>query len=452
MRDQWSTRGYPAVLSWIVFLALAILLGGIAVQWDVLALLPEVVIAIGILFLLRPYWGYVMVVFSAMLTHYRFAAGIGHWRPEQILGLFAVLGYVRLRRSRRLPVFDIVTWAFVLWVAINGISSAFAPEWFQSEKIVMWLMTDIFIFVFTVEIVRHYGAFRAFMPFWILGLLALVWGIGVRVLDPLAHQGRAMGTMEEPDIYGTFAVVMLIYGLGFARQVTLPPFLLRTRYVGILISFLAALLSGTRSSLAGLAVAVLLAVVLERSWRKRFLPLAMLVGVGGIGAIFSRIASKRLLRISDASTFSYRMLRVKTALRGFVNSWQHVVIGHGTNSYGQFHLTFSGTGWVPDYLPVQLVTVIYDTGLIGGIAFCVFAVVVARQLFVHRHSSSVAFGSIYAAIAMFVAYQATNGIWFAFTWIVLGLGLGSAMSERAKTVQIPQPNAHQYSIGGETAL
>lgn len=424
LSDNFSMR------QWAMIVGGAVLVGIAATLWHTATILPLVGIAIVGLFIWRPYVGYVLLVLASMLTHYRFAAGIGHWRPEQLVSVFAVFAYARLRGYRRLFVFDRVTWAFIVWVIINGVASMFAPQWFQSEKIVAWLVTDVMIFIFVREVVRQYGVYNAFIPFWIGGLLALSWGIGERFLDPTAHQGRAMGTMEEPDVFGTFAVVLMIFGLGLSQRNYGPVILQKTRYLGIVISFAAALLSGTRSSLAGLMGALVVAALLEANWRKKLAPWAMGGGAAIIVAVGIGVVSSRFARIADASTLSYRVIRVRIALRGFLNSWQHVLLGHGTNAYGQFHLTFNGTSWVPDYLPVQLVTVLYDTGVMGAIAFSVLVIFFVHALFVHRREHPIVFGSLYAAMAMFVAYQATNGIWFGFTWIVLALGIGAI--ERVK--------------------
>lgn len=433
-----ATANKLGLWQWGLVVGVAVLIGVAASLWHLVTVLPLVAIAMIALFLWRPYIGYVFLVIAAMLTHYRFAGGIGHWRPEQLVSVVAIFSYARLRGYRKLFLFDRITWAFIAWVLINGVSSIFAPQWFQSEKIVAWLVTDVVIFMFVREVVHRYGVYKAFIPFWICGLLALSWGIGERFLYPAAHQGRAMGTMEEPDVFGTFAVVLLVYGMGLWRDNNLPVILFRTRIWGTLISFSAALLSGTRSSLAGLAGAIVLGVVLEPAWRKKMVPWA----IGGLSALIVAVevgvVSSRFARVADASTVRYRMVRVRIAVQGFFNSWKHVLLGHGTNAYGQFHLTFNGTQWIPDYLPVQLLTVLYDTGLAGAIAFFALLLFTVRTLFMHRRDHPIIFSSMYAAIAMFVAYQATNGIWFGFTWIVLALGVGGITRS---DIRIPESNA-----------
>lgn len=423
----WLTRR-----GWLWGIAIAIVVGLASTKAALLALGMLGAVLLAIVFYYRPYWGYVIVVVAATLTHFRFASPIGHWRLEQVASTFGLLGYLRLRSGPGLFRFDLLTRLLLAWIGINAVASLFAPEVFSSEKIVVWLLTDLFAFIFAREIVRHYGLIKAFIPFWIAGIAAVSLGIGMFAMHPHAHQGRAMGLMQEPDVFGTFSAVLVVYGLSFLGQSKASPWLDRTRHLGIVVGATGLLLSGTRSSLFGLLIALALGLVFERRWLGKVLP-ASLVVAALAGMLLHKVILARLTRVSTASTLAYRMIRVKIALAGIRNSWHHLVLGHGTNAYGQFHLTLSSSGIVPDYLAVQIVTVPYDTGLVGSVAFIAWMIVALRTMWENRNTGALAKGSLYAFLAMMVAYQATNGIWFGFTWLVLALGCGASVQPRASS-------------------
>lgn len=407
--------------TWVFIVIGAAALGIGAVRFPVESLALIVVAIAAFVFYERPLWGYTVVVAAATLTHFRFATPLGHWRLEQVASTLGLLAYVRLRRPLSLMNIGPVASLFLMWVAINGVSSIFAPEWFQSEKIVLWLLTDVFALLLTREVARCYGIYAAFVPFWIAGVLAVSLGIGLWLVNPLAHQGRAMGFMQEPDVFGTFSAMITIYGLTMLGSRELPRILKATRYLGVTVGVVGVFLSATRSSLIGLVCALIIAAVMERARIRKVVLAGLAIGSLCAWGLEGSLPG-RLSRLSTASTLAYRMIRVKLALHGIVSSWTHFILGHGTNSYGQFHLTISSAGLIPDYLGVQMVTVPYDTGLLGTIGFAVFLVVMLKTMWRNRTRSPVILGSVYALIAMLVAYQATNGIWFGFTWIVVALG------------------------------
>lgn len=401
--------------------------------------LALLVFGAGVLFVIyyvKPYWGYLFTVGAAMLTHYRFGTSIGHWRLEQVAGILALVSLWKLRSRGAGLWFDTVTGAGVLWIVINGLASVFAPQVFESEKIVAWLATDLLVLVFTRAIIQRYGMAAAFLPLWVAGLCAIVWGIAFAQLHPGLYGGRAMLPMEEPDVFGTFAAVIAIYSLFIVRPGTVARVPAKYGYVGMGVGIAGLLLSGTRSSLVGFLIAVLVAVVMEQQWRQRlWRSVWIIIGAGVLLLMFVKSsATSRLGRFSSSNNLAYRLVRVRRALSGIVNSWHHLLLGHGTNAYGQFHLTILNGVIVPDYLSAQLFTVPYDTGLIGTVAFIGFVSFVLRRNAVYRRNTLLARASLYALIAMFVAYQATNGIWFGYTWIVLGLALGPLASTDSETL------------------
>ena len=218
---------------WVFIVIGSVALGIAAVRFPLESLALIVVLTAALVFYLRPLWGYTIVVAAATLTHFRFATPLGHWRLEQVASTLGLQAYLRLRRPLSPLNIGPVAGLFVMWVAINGVASIFAPQWVQSEKIVLWLLTDVFTLLFVREVARRYGIFVAFVPFWIAGVLAVSLGIGLWLVNPLAHQGRAMGFMQEPDVFGTFSAMITIYALTMLGSREIPSIIRHTRYVGL---------------------------------------------------------------------------------------------------------------------------------------------------------------------------------------------------------------------------
>ena len=389
-----------------------------------------------VLFWVRPYWGYVLLVCGAMLTRFRFATSVGHWRLEQLLAVLSIVAVLRIMREAsrwrsEVRVLDPVGLVLILWVAANAFASLFAPDVFASEKIAVWLATDILAYIFVRCVAQYYGYLYAFVPFFILGFCEVVAGIIIYAFQFHVPGIRAYGTMQEPDVFGTFASVMVV--LGMSVRALRGRTYRGVRRLGSLVivgAVLAMVSSATRSSLVGLTASVLAGITLIPEVRRILAGWTVVGAIGfvvSIGYVLHRQVSQRLHRFSTASTLTGRLRTVRAAVRGSLRSVAHFVMGHGTNAFQQTHAVVIGGVLKPNYLSVQIVAVLYDTGVIGLFLFVVLAVMVVRSVVTRRFTEPalkpLAIGSMLACVAMFVAYQATNGDWFGYTWIVVALAV-----------------------------
>jgi hypothetical protein len=149
---------------------------------------------------------------------------------------------------------------------------------------------------------------------------------------------------------------------------------------------------------------------------------ASLLLVSGVGApLVDRFASI----LTDATgTIAYRAASYAQALSGIT---QHLWIGLGTNSFGQHFLdpTLPDSRW---YLGGLFITTLWDVGLVG-LAFLLVAFATLGRTLTRTLDSMddlarpQAVGLSAAFICALVAYQSTNGFWFAYNWILIGLAV-----------------------------
>ena len=415
MERVLALRRKPLFFAIVVGPLVGAILGELVVRGDAKDVIGVLVVALACaLFWYRPLWGFALVAAGAMFTAVRINGGVGHWRIDQVLGALSVLGTIRLRLHIR----DIgpVGWAALGWILVNGLASLFAVDVFASEKIVVWLVTDFLVFLYVRAIVKCYGMQSTLRIVLAVSAGELVVGM---VLYALHHGSgyRATGTMLEADIFGTFSAATAMSALAWARD---HPW---WGYALFSLGTAGVLFSGTRSALTALAVGLLVWSVASRG-NRRSVAVMVTVLMLPVGLAYSALSSQlvgRLQNFSRASTLASRLVTVREALAGVATSTQHLLIGHGTNSFGQTHLAVLNGILVPNYLGVQLVTVLYDTGLVGALAFLLILWLAGRAFCAaRRHSHEVLrFGAICGLLALFVGDQATQGVWFAYSWIYL---------------------------------
>jgi hypothetical protein len=130
---------------------------------------------------------------------------------------------------------------------------------------------------------------------------------------------------------------------------------------------------------------------------------------------------------------AYRMERVDVAVGELPKS---PLIGFGAVSFGQENPgRYNGSG--PDYIAVMFVAVLYESGVVGaaalalGFALLLASLWISALRFAARRDSRGAgtaaafFGSI---VCMLVAYQATNALPYAVSWVVIGTASALAAS------------------------
>lgn len=420
-------RGKAPLICWSLLIAILVgLMTAFGYEFPVLVIGALGLVAI---FWFKPLWGYTLLVTGSMITSVRFATPVGHFRIDQVLSLFSLVSIIRLRDQTIAAVSrDLIIKLLAGWLLINILASIFAAVPFQSEKIAVWLLLDFIGFMFVIRICFKYGYKLPLAIFYSVGMMEIVFALlGIAFHFGLGS-GRVMGTMEEPDIFGAFSSAMGIVNI----------FLIQTGrrrekfigMVGFAGAIIAAYLSGTRSSVAGLFIVLLILAIRDRRIRSMSI-LTLAIGMVAIAMNHGT----RLSNFANSSTLAYRMVRVKEALAGWFSNWRYFLLGHGTNSYGETHFVINSTGnVVGDYLMVQGATVFYDTGLLGMILFSTLLGSIALRIYTLnsvQHVSPMLKGSAYALLSLMIAYQATNGVWFEFSWVFFAFAVLPVLIQKA---------------------
>ena len=142
--------------------------------------------------------------------------------------------------------------------------------------------------------------------------------------------------------------------------------------------------------------------------------------VAGAG---SEVVDRAMSLFTDTTgSIAFRVATYGLALQGVQD---HLMLGLGTNSFGQ-HVLDPTQGYNPAYVGGMFIATLWDIGVIGlGLLLVAFATVAKRLrqalASVDDVVRSQAAGFSAAFICALIAYQATNGFWFAYNWILIGL-------------------------------
>jgi hypothetical protein len=126
--------------------------------------------------------------------------------------------------------------------------------------------------------------------------------------------------------------------------------------------------------------------------------------------------------LGSETNLSYRVTRARMAIQDLAGSpW----LGLGANSFGQRHADPT-QAFLPDYLGLFPLTIVYDAGLIGFAGFVIFALWAVRTIW---RSAGPERAAYLASLAVMVpAYAATDAFRFAQNWLIIGAGIGIALA------------------------
>jgi O-antigen ligase len=116
-----------------------------------------------------------------------------------------------------------------------------------------------------------------------------------------------------------------------------------------------------------------------------------------------------------------------TLYRYALTEWQHrPIFGNGTGSFNIGAAPGTGHAWLPSLFLMTL----HDAGLVGFAALAWLIVAFYRYtwkgLSGDRYLSLLVMGSIASFTSLLLAFQTTTGFWFAYPWIVAGIGVVAA--------------------------
>jgi O-Antigen ligase len=444
----------PVILA-LLFLA-AVLAGALVAVTDLTVLaLGGAVVALGLVALVSAFSPRVAVglVFTAsMLGGLTLQTPVGVLRMDQAIVLPALCGVLaRWAFDRSRPQLAgggasrFLAVCLGLYVLANLVSTLLlAIDVASSLRVVLWLALSFAAYVLTIAVVGRYCSVGTLLDDVVaigtaasVAALALsgLAGVGVSYFgvqaDPVVGQLSAKGTFLEANLLGSFAAMTAI--LAASLLVHAPRHSTRRRallFACVGICSTATYLSFTRAAWLGLAVGGLVVLLLSRppSGRARVIVrggfllalAASLLLVSGLGVpLLDRLAS---LFTDSTGTIAYRSANYAQALSGIP---QHLWIGLGTNSFGQ-HFLDPTQNDSRAYLAGLFIATLWDVGLLGLAFLLVAFTTLARTLWqalasVDDTVRSQTVGLSAAFVCALVAYQSTNGFWFAYNWILIGL-------------------------------
>ncbi len=387
---------------------------------------------------------------------------VGRMRLEQpaivalLIGIYLHRGVLRQPwlRQVRAPLI-----AAAVYLAASAASSAFvAPDSGQSLRLVLWT---------TLSMLGGLGAYWLTangrpQPFaWFSGAGVFMSTVGL--LGALAFY---LNGQNNALIFGALSVNPKVQALAFeanlyASLLSATAFFAMERFReqrtfvwgAAMVVILAGIGVGiTRGAYVGLAVGLLVyAAVL---WRRVGFANVLRVVVAGavvasaagmiIGAVLMDVGVRDRHLIArgeslpqrgprdDLATVEWRLAPVGPALEDLRSS---PLIGTGLASFGQLHPLPSG---VLNYVSIMAVATLHDSGIIGALALAAFFGLLLTRLW-HTSSDPARAGPaaayLGALVTLLVAYQATNAIHFALTWLIAGAALGLTVRPAAR----PQP-------------
>lgn len=415
--------------------------------------------------------GAVGVVFAASaLSGITVATPIGVLRIEQAVVLPALCGVLARwasDRDRSLPVAGraprLLAVFFGLYVLANlGSTLLMATDVASSLRVVLWLSLSFAAYLLTITAAGRYSSVGTLLDNVVaIGTVAAsaalvlysLAGLGISSFgvqsDPTSGQLSAKGTLYEANLLGSFAAMTAI--LAASQLVHSPGRRSRRRVLlqlSVAVCSAAAYVSFTRAAWLGLAAGGLVLLLISRppSGKARIIAQGGLIfAAAGTFLLASGAGSQLVDRVlslftDSTGTIAFRSADFGLALGGIPD---HLWLGQGTNSFGQ-HFLDPTQDYHRGYLGGLFIAALWDIGLIG-LAMLVFAfATLARKLqrgltSIDDAARSQAAGLSAAFVCGLVAYQATNGFWFAYNWILIGFAasipVGLAVHESSQYVR-----------------
>lgn len=402
-----------------------------------------------------------LLILSIYLNHYKYDVGPVSIRAEQvvILGLAGFLGLRLLLRGETPRITVPGLYAVGWWLALAFSAFLHAPDFGDTLRHIIRLGLMILGLIVTVNLARRendwqrlvfllflfgileagYGVLARVVYAWHFGTISV---LGITVHSPLnlgVQITRSLpvpapyGTLEEGNIFGSTMAALLL--LSLALWVHPQAFISRRLItVGIVLTAAGWLLSLTRGAwLAVVLLLPLLWVLYPARAKRRLTHLGVLIVVAPLAVamlvvllLFAPASSsvvsrlQTLARLNVDPTFNLRMLRWQLA-------WEDILmrpfIGWGPGTFEQLH---GIQRFNPAWLDSLTIKSMQEAGLIGTLfMYGMWATAVFDGLYAALRVPDYPFrgsviGLTLGALALFLAYHATDATWLAFMWVWLG--------------------------------
>jgi hypothetical protein len=292
----------------------------------------------------------------------------------------------------------------------------------------------------------------------VLGFIAAIVGVvtlmvyrasgldlGIQV-DSLTGSQGPFGTQWEGNTYGSYVAASLVLGLSLLTVVRRRgAFFYMAAFAAALIAVAALAMSLSRGAWLGAGTGLLTVLVFSPSRRHlAAYGAAITTALTAIAALVAPgLFAAALARLETLSPTNWGQLDTTTLERSVsttraIDHWlMSPMVGWGAGSYGQTYdyLSQGMVGWIGN-LEAHIV---HDSGLVGllGMAIALCATLYAGILGVRRAANhevqSQTAGLLGASVALLVAFQATEGTWLGFPWILFGLTWSAGPREPAAT-------------------
>lgn len=409
----------------------------------------------GLLLLLAgwPFSGVALLSAAALLTHFHFDVGPVSVRPEHMAAaVVAVIGGLQLAVHRRRLRMPLAAWFALAWWGMNLISGFFFSPLVASGlqngvRVGVGAITFILIANLIPDRRRWWWAVAFYVA---IGVAEAAFGILARLLYPLGinvgvqiswnfTEPIPYGTFEEGNLFGSHIAVWSILALtlllaagsirgGSRRQL----FLLG----GLLVLLLGLFLSLSRAAWLTFALGVVLVWAFQgrNQWLHTHRVLIAATAAPFFALLILSVAPllpptlpfvdrlQSFLTLASDPTFSARLEDWSLAL----SDWrQQPLTGWGPGSFFDLHgLLRSSPAWISN-LSLRL---LQETGIVGLLCFLGFllAVLVPALKTISQQKDSrerVALLGLVIGYVMLIglAYQSTDGIWLAASWVHAGL-------------------------------
>ncbi len=400
-----------------------------------------------------PFSGVATLIIAALLTRFRFDVGPASVRPEHVAALaVAAVGFTQLGLERRRLRMPAAVWFALFWWLINLFSGlAVSPDAAMGLQNALRIAFLPLTFLLVLNLIPDARWWRRSVSFFLAaGVLEAAYGIVARALYPFGlnlgvqvswnfTEPIPYGTFEEGNLFGSHTAswaILLLMILFAAERIHDSRKRQLLRGVGLLILLGALLLSLSRAAWIMFLAGGALVVILERryAWdQANRLALTLVAAPLFVVGLFSLVPYlpsslpmverlQSFLNLGFDATFSARLADWAMALQ----DWRaHPLSGWGPGSFFALHgMLRAHPAWISN-LTVRL---LQETGIIGLLVFFGFlttllapAIKTLRRPLAAMDRALLLGLVISYAVLLGLAYQSTDGIWLAASWVHAGL-------------------------------
>lgn len=415
-----------------------------------------------ILFLLGldSYRSWLLLLFAASFSGYRFDFASFTIRPDHVLLIVLIFGWFLNLMAGKARIYRIpLLLPIALYAGLNFLSSVFfAPDKaasYQGASLLVLYMT-MYVFTFLVLRQRPEKVKSAIAALMIAGVIQAVFaliavgghyagmdlgGVSLRHIESAVS---LQGGFEEPNLLGAFVAAVGLMFLAFltTRQ---DQYKVSNLSIGLSLVLVVLALTFTRAAWVGFILGLVLLLFLQKPQRNIFNPraaaiilslilvftVAMLPLANKLAAGLTGQANFVVERATKILDFSGGSAEGRVQVQELaIEKWQNAkILGNGTLSFPKEEADPSPAG---SWLYSSVIQALHDTGILGLLALVWIQLgalwIIAKG---YRQTSNSFYRTALAgfaagSIALIVASQASSFIWLGFPWIFNGMAVALA--------------------------